>query len=69
MNGEGCTCMARSSNECCCDADWTDSQTVQEARKQALLDFADIFERGGSGWTPKTIRELAASHQFMTKFK
>lgn len=68
MNGGGCTCAARSESECCCDVDWTDLNTVKQARKQALLDFADMFERGTSGWTPKTIRGLAETEEFQIGF-
>lgn len=70
MDGKGCTCAAWSESECgCVDVDWTDSNTVKAARKQALLDFADMFERGTSGWTPKTIRELAESEEFQNGFE
>lgn len=31
--GRGCTCAAYSSNECACDADWTDPE-VYELRNQ-----------------------------------
>ena len=29
MNGEGCTCAARYSGECCCDADWAEPVGIQ----------------------------------------
>lgn len=66
MDGKNCTCSAYSESECCCGVDWTSAQTVKEARRQALLDFADIYHIGSSGWTPKTMRELAKSDGFMS---
>ena len=66
MDGKYCKCAARNSSECCCDVNWTDSETVKKARRQALLDFADIYERGSSGWSERTMRELAETEEFQT---
>lgn len=42
-NGVGCTCHAYSENECACDADWTDQETI-DLRQKVAAQQARIAE-------------------------
>ena len=46
MNGSGCTCYASSKWECCCDADWRDSRTVEleEALKRLYKAYQKLHK-------------------------
>lgn len=41
--GEGCTCAAYYSGECCCDADWTDPEVYK--LRQALKRLYKAYKR------------------------
>jgi hypothetical protein len=42
--GMDCTCMAYSSSECCCDADWTDGEVY--LYKNRLLNAFQLIKNG-----------------------
>ena len=51
-DGRGCTCAARSENDCCCDVDWTpqkviDQQAEIERMRTALTNIQQNYTRKG----------------------
>jgi hypothetical protein len=38
LKGEGCTCYARNSTECACDADWTPPEVIKQDQRIKELE-------------------------------